>query len=387
MKSLFRSLPPISFALYITCAGGVAFVPFQSPDSNESSGIRVQGPGTPPQLAFACCDQGIVRMQALFADASVIVELKELHAQVAVAIADFSPERVGLVRRLNGEGVPVIAWIVLAPKDGYYLNADTALQAAVRVDEFEKWTNENGLHWTAVGLDIEPNFGELAQLKAHRWHFFATLVRNSFNRRRIAEARRTYSAIIAQLQGRGYAVQTYQMPYLPAERSVDSTALDRLLGTVDVRGNEEYLMLYTSFARPVGAGMIWSLGHNAQAITIGVTDGNTPAGSGAGPLDWTEFARDLIVASHYTRHVGVYNLEGCVRQGFLPRIRMMDWNQSVVLPAASIQRAEQMGRILRTVLRIFAFIPFLLLAALVLFAWLVRRKAHLLRPDPQIHSC
>ena len=46
------------------------------------------------------------------------------------------------------------------------------------------------------------------------------------------------------------------MPYIPAERSAHSSILDRLLGTVDVRGNREYLVLYTNVARLVGAGMI-----------------------------------------------------------------------------------------------------------------------------------
>jgi hypothetical protein len=86
------------------------------------------------------------------------------------------------------------------------------------------------------------------------------------------------------------------MPYIPAEQSVHSTLLDRLLGTVDVRGDQEYLMLYTSFERPVGAGMIWSIGRSTQAISIGSTDGDSAAGSGAGPLNWDEFSRDLIVA-------------------------------------------------------------------------------------------
>lgn len=228
----------------------------------------------------------------------------------------------------------------MAPEDGCYLNADNTLKAAARITEFEKWTDENGLQWAAVGLDIEPNFGELADIKAHRWRFFAMLLRNCLNGRRLAEARRAYSAMIAELQRRGYVVQTYQMPYLPAERSAHSTAFDRVLGTVDVSGNEEYLMLYTSDVREVGAGMIWSLGWNAQAISVGSTYGDSPPGLGAGTLDWNAFSRDLIVASHYTNHVGIYNLEGCVRQGFLSRLQTMDWSQSVVLPPASAHRCS-----------------------------------------------
>ena len=30
-----------------------------------STGVTVQGPGVPPNLGFACCDQGIEEMQAL----------------------------------------------------------------------------------------------------------------------------------------------------------------------------------------------------------------------------------------------------------------------------------------------------------------------------------
>ena len=79
--------------------------------------------------------------------------------------------------------------------------------------------------------------------------------------------------------------------------------------------------------------MIWSLGRGAQGIAVGSTDGETPPGGGSGPLDWDEFSRDLIVASPYSRQLGVYDLEGCVRQGFLPRLKTMDWNKSVVIPS------------------------------------------------------
>jgi hypothetical protein len=198
-----------------------------------------------------------------------------------------------------------------------------------------------------------------------------TLLRLSLDGRRVVRARQAYASLIREIQSRGYPVETYQMPFLPAERSVHSTLLDPLLGTVDVRGNEEYLMLYTNNARPVGAGMIWSLGRNAQAIAIGSTAGQGAAGSGSGPLDWEEFSRDLIIASHFTRHIGVYDLEGCVRQGFLPRLQAMNWSESVTIPAESVTRAERLGLMLRTVLWIGSNLPYLLLAAFLFAAWLV----------------
>lgn len=370
MKSRFPKLLLTFCGLGLLSVTGTTGMNSVFAGSDESEGIRVQGPSVRPHLGFACCEHGVPAMQALFADPGVIASLKNLQAQVAIPIADFSPERAAAVHHLNAEGIPAIAWIELDRSDGIYLNADTTSQAAARVDEFENWTNVNGLQWAAVGLDIEPNFGEFTEFKSHRWRMLTTLLRRSVNNSRMARARSSYAALISGLQTRGFAVQTYQMPYLPAERSVHSTVLDRLLGTVDVRGNIEYLMLYTSFARQVGAGVIWSLGRDAQAITVGVTDGDTPAGTGAGPLDWNEFSRDLIVASHYTNQVGIYDLEGCVRQGFLPRLEAMDWSQSVVLPAASIHRAQRMGRILRIVLWLASYIFYFLLVFFLVIGWL-----------------
>ena len=107
-----------------------------------------------------------------------------------------------------------------------------------------------------------------------------------------------YSALIANIRSRGYFVLTYQLPYLPVERKTHSSLLDRLLGTVDVRGDQEVLMLYTSYAGPAGAAIIWKLGPDAQSIAICCTDGDPAANPAV--LDWSRFSRDLIVASHFS---------------------------------------------------------------------------------------
>jgi len=347
---------------------------FAIPAADAPAGIRVQGPGSAPEITFACCDKTVVEAQSLLADRNVIASLNELHAEVAIAILDFSPERAALVRRLNEAGVRVAAWILLPKVEGYYLNADNYPAAMVRITTFEKWTTENRLKWAAVGLDIEPDFSELAALKTHQWRLIKTLIRRSLDGKRIERARAEYSRLIAELESRGYTVQTYQMPYLPAERGVHSTLLDRLFGTLDVHGNEEYLMLYTNVARPIGAAMIWSLGRRAQAISVGSTDGETEPGVGSGPLDWDEFSRDLIVASDYSRRLGVYDLEGCVRQGFLPLLETMDWSKSVIIPAESVKRARYLGLLLRTFLWTSSHIVYLISGALAPCAWFVWRR-------------
>src|SRR5579863_10129932 len=315
---VLRRLPLIATFL---CAL-FALPPFSRAAAPESvDPVRIQGPGTPPHLGFACCDQGIGEAQALFADPSVLPALRALHADVAVALVDLSPARAALVQKLNQSGVSAVAWILLPADQGYYINADTTAQTVARIVAFEQWTRDNHLQWSAVGLDIEPNFNELASFKNHPGHLIATLFRRSFDLARMRRARATFSALIAHLQADGYTVQTYVLPYQPAERRIHSTLLDRLLGTVDVHGNQEFLMIYTSFAPPaVRPGAVWALGAQAQFIAIGSTSGYGQPGSMGGPLDWNEFSRDLIVASHFSRIVGVFNLEGCVRQGFLTRL-------------------------------------------------------------------
>jgi hypothetical protein len=80
----------------------------------------------------------------------------------------------------------------------------------------------------------------------------------------------------------------------------------------------------------------------------------------------------LIVAGHFSRVVGVYNLEGCVHQGFLPRLETMNWSQSVTIPAVARRSANQHLRMLRLVLWISShllYFVFVLLLAIALIGW------------------
>jgi hypothetical protein len=343
--------------------------------STPSAGIRIQGPGVTPQLIFACCNHDVAPMQSLFANADVIADLKNLHAGLAVAISDFSPERAEIVRRLNQAGIPLIAVLTMSKGQDLYFNAGNATLAAARFAAFDAWSREQGLRWDGVGLDIEPNFAELATLKSHPWRLFTTFLWRAVDLPSTRRAKRTYSALIANMRARNYFVQTYALPFLPIERRTRSSLLDRLLGTVDVRGDQEVLMLYTSYAGPVGAAIIWKLGPDAQAIAIGVTDGDP--GSNPAVLNWNRFSRDLIVASHFSHLVGVYNLEGCVRQGFLPRLHTMDWNQSGTIPGEAIQRVNHRLWLLWSVLQIsshFLYLTGVLLLAITLTAWRRRMR-------------
>jgi hypothetical protein len=365
-----------------------------SPDvagNTTESAIRVRG-GTagPPHLFFACCDQGIGNAETMLSNGEVISELKDLHAGLAVDISDFSPARAQLVRRLNQAEIPVDAGLAL-PGEGSYLNADNAPEAAARFADFDRWTAEYGLRWNAIGLDIEPNFAELAALnKRGKIHLAWTLLGRAFDGGRVARARKAYAELIHDMQARGYAVETYQFLFLADERRAHSTMLERVFGIVDVRGNREVLMIYTSMNHPLGASVVYEYGPDAQAIAVGSTlgSGNPALDAKFGPLSWEELSRNLIVASHFSDIVGVYNLKGCIQQGFLPRMKTIHWDETVELSQESVTKAARMRRNIQRILWVISHLLYFL-AAIVLgiFAivwWRIRTRRALTTSDSRV---
>ncbi len=350
---------------------------------NRPSGedIYVPGPGTRPRLVFACCDRGIPDLLALSTNSVLLADLKTLHAGLAVALSELSLARAQAVHRFNENGIPSVAWLLLPPEEGYYVNASNEPQAAAQFAKFEKWTRENDLHWAAVGLDIEPNFEEFRWPKLRlAW----TLLRRAFDGERVQSSRRAYSELIHEMQAAGYSVQTYQLMFLADERRAHSTILERLFGLVDVRSDEEVLMTYSSFNHPAGAAMVWSYGHDTQTLAVGTTLGSGDAKTDAkfGPLNWDEFSRDVTVASHFSQTVGVYNLEGCIRQGFLPRLITMDWNQVVTVPAAALARVRKFRQRVQAVLWAASHAVYFVAIFLIGIAWLIRLRVRARKTHP-----
>ena len=303
-------------------------------------------------------------LRALVAKPEVIAELQEMHAGIAVGTAEMGSERAEIIQKLNEAGIPVTAWLTLPKEQGYYINASNAADTASRFALFEKWSTEYQLHWAGVGLDIEPNIQEFASfLKGNRLGLAWMLFKRYFESGRVKQARAEYAVLIRRMQADGYSVQTCQFPFLADERKERTTVLERLFGIVELRGNVQVLMVYTSFHPSLDSAMIWAYGPEAQAIAVGVTNG--VAGPGFRPLDWDELSRDMIVASHYTRTIGVYNLEGCVAKGFLPQIPKLNWNEAVTIPTAAAQEALVIRSRVQTVLWVVAHALYFVVAFLI----------------------
>jgi hypothetical protein len=315
-----------------------------------------------PDLTFFC-ELETAPLLALFSLPDMVT-LADLEASVSLGILDLSSERAELVRRLNKAKIPLIAWLLLPKEQGYWFNLDNADQACERYEAFKSWTDENGLVWERIGLDIEPDIRLFEQLSQNKWRVFPTMATKLFDRRRFIKARETYRNLVRQIRTDGYKVDSYQFPLIVDERAAGSTLIQRLGGIVDLQVDREVLMLYSSFLRPKGPGVIWSYGRQAGSIAIGSTGGGVEVGSlNHRALSWEELARDLRLAWVFTHDIHIFSLEGCVKEGYLTRLKNFVWDQPIFDPIAMAEQVNHLRRSFRIFLWISARMKTILVGA------------------------
>lgn len=109
-------------------------------------------------------------------------------------------------------------------------------------------------------------------------------------------------------------------------------------------------MLYTSIFGSIGPGILWAYAPEAEAIGVGSTGGgpDIPGHPEVPALSWETFSRDLRLARQWCDNLLIHSLEGCVRQGFLTRLRSFDWEEPVEPP-----KLAPVAKGLRSILRGF----------------------------------
>jgi hypothetical protein len=334
---------------------------------------------TYPCLNFACELDGPA-LQALFADDSVIRDLQALNASLSLGILDFGDERAEIVKKLNQAGVPVVAWLLLPIDQGYWFHQSNAIQAVDCYRAFKAWSAKHSLLWDGVGLDIEPDIREMQRWVSRKWLTIGYVLRRSFNWRLFRNARRIYRNLIDEIHADGHRIDIYQFPFIVDERKAESTLLQRATGIIDLPADREVLMLYSSFARPHGAGFLWSYASEAQSIGIGLTGTGveTAVLANSTPLSWNELERDLRLAWYWSNDLFIYSLEGCVKQGFLPRLKSFVWDQPFLAPTEPALWVENWRGFMQTVLWISTHLWLIALGILglvLLFIPLRRRKS------------
>ncbi len=333
---------------------------------------------TAPKLTFAC-ELEPSRLQELFAQPEVLDFLVSSGSAVALGLMDLSSERAEVVRRLNEASVPVTAWLLLPKEEGYWFNLDNHAQAVARYEAFLDWTRESGLQWARVGLDIEPDLHSVQMLVNRRLEGAQRMMRHTLNNSRLQHGAQAYHDLVQRIKADGYEVEAYQFFFILDERMTKSDLLQRLTGTISLPDvDHEVLMLYSSFTRPWGQGVLWSYGRQAQGIGVGSTGGGVELQGSLDtrPLNWAELQTDLLLACQNTDEIFIFSLEGCVEQGFLPLISEMNWQQQVPIPAYEIVRVENLRKILRRILWLSARPAWILfgLAMLVAGGTLLRRR-------------
>lgn len=328
----------------------------------------------PKNLTFFCELEGS-ELSSLFSDQKVVDQLKELNAQISMGILDFTPERAAVVKQFNKTGIPVIAWLLLPKEQGYWFNVSNAPAAASRYGDFKKWSARNRLRWAGIGLDIEFDIRLAQQLTRSRSAGAKKIIANLFQKKQFENALVDYRALVTQIRCDGFYVESYQLPFIVDERQSGSDVLQRMAGLMDLAVDREVLMLYSSFLRQIGPGMLWSYGKDAQGIGVGSTGGGVELEGviDVPPLSWEEFARDLLLARQLSDNIYIFSLEGCVSQNFLSHLLSFDWDQEIIVPREASLRIDRYREITRGFLWL-ASRPWLVLAGILALGWAFSRK-------------
>lgn len=281
---------------------------------------------------------------------TTLTQLRVLRAGVSMGLRDLSDERARVVRALNDAEVPVTGWLLLPRDEGYFATHANADRVEAAYERFHAWTRTNALRFQGVGLDFEPDIRELDQLMERPGRTLAQWLFRRGRGAQVAEAVVRYRALIDQVKADGFSVEAYQFPTIVDDRQRGSRFWQATLGALDVSDqpdsigagpDREVVMLYTSLLGLVGPGLLESYAPHCRSVGIGST------GGGIDPfpkLTWAELERDLVVASRFASEVFIFSLEGCLTQGFLPRLTTVEWERQLVTPPSAFRFAARGAR-------------------------------------------
>ena len=300
----------------------------QAPITPTESISSLQGR---PQLFFFCELDGAA-LGRLLAGPQLLPLLTANGYGVALATRDLDAATAAAVRLLNQHRVPLVAWLLLAPAEGFWLNLQNYPQAIERYHAFAAWARAYNLVFNAVGLDIGPPASILDHLRRWGGRHILRRIWQAHENTLFPAARAAYSDLIAEIHHDGYEVHTYQLPILADDRRAGTTLAQRTLDIVDLPADVEVLMCYSSVPvealdHDLGGALISSYGPTADGIAVGAigAHGARDAGDALPPLTWEALERDLILAAHHTDVIYVDSLEGCLERGLLPRIGQINW--------------------------------------------------------------
>ncbi len=315
----------------------------------------------------------------LFADSLVISELQRLNAEIRMGMLDFAPERAEVVKKLNQNGIPVVAWLLLPKEEGYWFNMENGEDALERYADLKKWTLDNQLQWKGIGIDLEPNIEDIVLMTNNPKGAMKKAYFRLFDSDRVKKGAADYQKLIDQIKADGYPLESYIFPFMFDERQAGTQSFQKISGINDLTVDTEIPMLYTSF---FGKAFLPVYGEGLKAVALGSTGGGVEIPGLPGTpttMTWEDLERDILVASRTAEQVHIFCLESSVEKGFLPKIKTIDYNKSTPNISAEISQLNQTRAKIQRILKVLDYpvlvttVVALLFTGLILFlVWLVR---------------
>lgn len=302
--------------------------------------IAATGNSGKPNISFACELNG-KDFGDLMSDTSLVKELAEMQVSLVVGLMDFSSERTAAIQMLNEAGIPLVAWLLLPPEEGYWFNMFNGDKALRRYSDFKEWTKRNGLIWKGIGIDLEPDINDARLALKHPWKIAWKAYLRLLDRKSIENGKKYYNELLSLMEADGFQVESYIIPIIFKEREKKTESFQKLLGILDVQTKKEIPMLYTSVIN--NPGIIPFYHRPDMPIGLGSTGGGVKIeGIEAPAISWENLERDLLIASALTGEIFIFCLETSVKRGFLPKIKNFDFTR----PAPDMhQEVQEQSRI------------------------------------------
>ena len=331
-----------------------------------------------PQLSFFT-ELPAEELKTLFSDSLVIAELKEMNAEIRMGMLDFDPERTEVVQKLNQEGIPVVAWLLLPKEEGYWFNMENGEDAIQRYSDLMEWTSNNQLNWEGIGIDLEPNIEDIVLMTNNPKGAMKKAYFRLFDNKRLEKGFADYQKLIDQIKEDGYPLESYIFPFMFDERKAGTQSFQKIAGILDLPVDTEIPMLYTSF---FGEAFLPVYGNGLKAVALGSTGGGVEIpGLPATPttMTWEDLQRDIILASKIAEQIHIFCLESSVEKGFLPKIKTIDYTMSTPDITAEVSQLNQTRAKIQRILKVLDYpilvttgIILIVVGIIILMVWLIR---------------
>ena len=258
-------------------------------------------------------------------------------------------------------------WLLLPEEEGYWFNAYNGEKAQNRYNEFKKWTAENGLQWTGIGIDLEPDMNDLKLAIQHPWKMVWKVYKRLYDNKSLESGKKLYQDLISQMKSDGYQVESYIIPMIYEERAKKTRLLQKLAGIADIETDKEIPMSYTSVMD--NPGMIQIYHRDNMPIALGSTGGGVVVeGIEAPAISWENLDRDLLISSGLTDEIIIFCLESSIDRGFLTKIKKFDFSRTPPDISQDIEKQNKMNKRISFFLVILDY-PFILtLTALIIIS-------------------